>query len=375
MSKHMTALRRTTPPAYSDGTVTVDFDNGVIKNVNLGQVGVAKGHGFEIDDDAIQKIVDLVNAAPEGVKCRAGHPAEDVQTAQGVVTKVTDDFGKMVGRVKNARVERQAARGDIYLGDYARNLPGLGNMRDYILQFADSDPTGFGMSVMMDFSPEPLLDAAGNPTAIVARPIELFGIDFVGTGAITPTGLLAVKHPPATLKANDDGCALLHLSSVAVAGSMLMGALLGLDSSDVMLVGDRGGRSIFSVRGNADQNAVRAMNWACRCAVGELAAPADRYLRRTGNLSFAAGQADRIPVKTNDSAEHAFIFNPLGPDHDSEEPDDDELVGAFRKAMPQVQQLALQLLSTRCRTETATLEAVRITSYQRFNAALAYRSQ
>jgi hypothetical protein len=108
--------------------INVDAENGILKNVNLMQEGSATGHNFDIDSTTIQQLVALVNAAPNGVKTRFKHP-EETRDAEGNPVSLADALGTQIGFVKNARVDGNCARGEIYLGSYAAILPGLGNVR------------------------------------------------------------------------------------------------------------------------------------------------------------------------------------------------------------------------------------------------------
>lgn len=181
------------PVVYSDRAVSVDAKNGVIKNVSLMTIGQAQGWGFDIDATTLDQLVALVQKNPEGVKSRFKHPEiKTVRNANNELTQhVGDDTGTMVGRIKNARIEGNCARGDVHLGTYATMVPGLGNVRDYLLSFADEDPQGIGMSAMFGFHVDPITDQFGNVISRPARLEDLDGIDFVGKPAANPNGLLS----------------------------------------------------------------------------------------------------------------------------------------------------------------------------------------
>ncbi len=194
-NKTVAALRA--PIAYSQpNEVEVDEINGIIRNVALMTIGPARGHGFDIDETTIRQLCELINADPSGagVKSRATHPnvSDD--------GNVADDLMQLVGRVRNARIVGNAARGDVYLGDYAKKVPGLGDVWSYLCSLAKNDPTALGMSAMFSFDVDPQLDASGQPASMPARITNLVGVDFVGKPAANPNGLLsqpANAPPPA----------------------------------------------------------------------------------------------------------------------------------------------------------------------------------
>jgi len=183
------------PTTYSDKTVQVDEQNGVLRGVSLMTIGPALGHPFTIDATTLAQLVALSNAQPDGVKCRFGHPAvEDTTDAEGnPVQRIADDTGTLIGRFKNVRIDGPQARGDLYLGTYAENLPGLGNVRQYLLSHAKEDPTGIGLSAFFTFHVEPAYDDFGNVTTCPARLEDLEAIDIVGQPAANPRGLLSAQ--------------------------------------------------------------------------------------------------------------------------------------------------------------------------------------
>jgi hypothetical protein len=191
-SKGQTAHLRSAV-AFAQG-VEVDREAGVIKNAAVMTCGPASGHGFECDATTIQQVADLINAQG-GVKVRFRHP-EPKPDGEGNLI-MPDDLGTDVGYIRNARVVGDACRGDIYLADYARNLPSIGNARDYLLDKAKSDPTGFGLSAVIYFDAEVVNDAAGQPASLVARVSAVEAVDFVGKPAANPHGLLSSKPTPA----------------------------------------------------------------------------------------------------------------------------------------------------------------------------------
>lgn len=184
-------LRSSTAFIPSDG-VEVDEKTGVIKNAAVMRVGPAQGHGFSIDGTTLKQVESLGNAVSGGVKVRFQHPKEG---ENGVMA---DDLGHVIGYVDNLKVNGETLRGDVHLEDYAEVLPGLGNVREYLLRRAKSRPESFGLSCVIGFDTEVQADDAGQVMALVARVTHLDAIDVVGRGAATPNGLLSVTKPEPT---------------------------------------------------------------------------------------------------------------------------------------------------------------------------------
>jgi hypothetical protein len=149
--------------AFSTAGVEVDEKAGIIKSAAVMTIGSAIGHGFSIDATTLEQVAALINANADGVKIRFRHPEPNPDGT------MPDDIGDVIGRVKNARVEGDSVRGDVYLGDYASKLPGLGDVRSYLLSRAKQDPTGLGLSAVIRFDAEPVNGADGRAVDVVAR--------------------------------------------------------------------------------------------------------------------------------------------------------------------------------------------------------------
>jgi hypothetical protein len=171
--------------AFSTAGVEVDEKAGIIKSAAVMTIGSAIGHGFSIDATTLEQVAALINANADGVKIRFRHPEPNPDGT------MPDDIGDVIGRVKNARVEGDSVRGDVYLGDYASKLPGLGDVRSYLLSRAKQDPTGLGLSAVIRFDAEPVNGADGRAVDVVARVSEVAAVDFVGRPAANPNGLLS----------------------------------------------------------------------------------------------------------------------------------------------------------------------------------------
>lgn len=177
--------------AFSAAGVEVNTEKSAILNAAVITIGPAEGHGFSIDAKTLEQVASLINASPGGVPVRFRHPS---QTDAGGVSPET--LGTDVGYLRNARVEGNSVRGDVYLADYAEVLPGLGNAKEYLLRKAKSDPAGFGLSAVIGFELEPQKDGGGNVTGLMARVGAVEAVDFVSRPAANPNGLLSSQQPP-----------------------------------------------------------------------------------------------------------------------------------------------------------------------------------
>jgi len=167
---------RSQPSALSANTVTVDRENGIIRNASIITAGPAVGHGFagEIDASMLAQVAASINAQPNGVKVRLTH----VELQGSPLGGGPDDIVVRVGRCTNARVVGNQVRGDIHLGAYARSSP-QGDLWTYLLDLAQEAPEDIGLSIMFP------------PPAGPDEPIEVLSVDFVGVPAANPHGLLS----------------------------------------------------------------------------------------------------------------------------------------------------------------------------------------
>lgn len=163
--------------------LAVDESAGVISGAAVMSIGAAEGHGWYIDQTTLQQTCDAINAMPEGAKIRFDHPEPKPNNPYGNAT------GSVIGRLKNCRIEGGSVRGDICIGEYARSVPGKGDVRTYVLGMASSDPSAIGLSAVIDFDLEMI---NGQPTA---RVYSVSGVDLVDHPAANPRGLLSAQAP------------------------------------------------------------------------------------------------------------------------------------------------------------------------------------
>lgn len=167
----------------------VDREAGAILGVSVAQSGPAKGHGFNLDAETIAQLEEHGNAAGSaGVKVRFTHP--DV---------CDDGLGTAVGRARNFRRVEDGERvlADVYLLEAAASSP-KGNLRAYLLDYAEEAPDQFGLSIVaegeivvpVDENDEPAVDdETGQPLPKLLRVSRLRAVDFVDSPAANRQGL------------------------------------------------------------------------------------------------------------------------------------------------------------------------------------------
>lgn len=157
-------------------TLVVDRKANVIRNVSIITAGEALGHDFGIDATTVRQVADAINANPDGIPSRMTHAELD-----GV-----DPIRVMAGKFRSARVEGDKVYADFYIGKYAQHSP-EGNLAEYLLGLAEDAPEAVGTSIHTieyEFSEDGML-----------RVLSLANIDWVGTPAANPNGMLSAKKP------------------------------------------------------------------------------------------------------------------------------------------------------------------------------------
>lgn len=169
-------------------TKRVDKAANVIRGYKVMSLGEALGHGNEVDSTTLSQIAELGQAAGErGVKSRFTHPALS-----------GDGLGSYLGRTKNFRIVGDSVLGDLFISDRAFDTPN-GNLGQYVLDMAESEPDQFGASVVISHKNEYRLnedgtrktDKDGNELLPVIRVTTLHASDIVDEPAAN-SGFFAV---------------------------------------------------------------------------------------------------------------------------------------------------------------------------------------
>lgn len=157
-----------TDVVYDQPHLKVDEATGIINDVSVCTVGEAKGHGVQLDQEFVDRVAELGNQHPQGLKCRFGHPSMS-----------NEALGTYTGRFKNFRVNGNKAIADLHLDDVAKKAPN-GDLYGYVIGMAQKNPDMFGSSIV--FTPGKMYqrDKDGNKvypdefSSISGRPVKKF---------------------------------------------------------------------------------------------------------------------------------------------------------------------------------------------------------
>lgn len=125
-------------PTFSSPVGFIDKDQGIIYGVTVAKTGPARGHNGMIDKTFLLQLVDMANARPQGIKARFGHP-----------NMCSTALGTYLGRFHNYAYQTDKVTADLHLDPSAKDTP-HGNLFDYILNMAESNPDMFGASVVFE---------------------------------------------------------------------------------------------------------------------------------------------------------------------------------------------------------------------------------
>jgi hypothetical protein len=168
--------------------VGVDRENKVLRGYVVAQAGPFKTDGRgEFDLASLAKIVELANAAPLGLKSRFTHP--DMSS---------DGLGKFLGRSQRFSLSTAktpdgrdvpAVRADLHFDPSASKTP-HGDLADYVMSLAESDPDALSSSLVCKTDQEHRLNPDGTrqcgedgePLPPLWRPTRLHAADIVDTG-------------------------------------------------------------------------------------------------------------------------------------------------------------------------------------------------
>ena len=179
----------------------VDFEKGIIYDVTLmtkGGVRPAADAGVDpdahvADDVTLAQLCEGINATPEGVKSHVTHSF--LEAAPGTLK---DNILRLVGRIRNAHVVGDSARGDVHIYAAAAVSPS-GNLKDFLLTLANEDPKAIGLSAI--FRP----DKAASRRDGALRIALVKSVDFVGDAGSTNDGLLSAGPGAASQSGNVNG--------------------------------------------------------------------------------------------------------------------------------------------------------------------------
>jgi hypothetical protein len=182
----------------SAAPIGVDEPNKRINGIVVAQQGPFKSGRGEFDATSNKQTADLINADPQGIKARMGHPNPQHPGSK-------DELLGFVGRYTNGRVDGELARADLQLDPVAFLAPPGGGTShgDYLMTRAKSDPASLSTSMVVSADKQYRLDNHAKPKRDpdtgealppLWRPQQINAIDFVDEGDATGGALLA---PPA----------------------------------------------------------------------------------------------------------------------------------------------------------------------------------
>jgi hypothetical protein len=120
---------------YHQSFDSISDELGLIKGITIVKEGEAKGHNLFINSKFLDDVVRFGNERTAGIKARFGHP-NICSTA----------LGTYLGRYKNFQRVGDKVTADLYLDDSAKSSP-KGNLYDYVIQLASTNPDMFGASI------------------------------------------------------------------------------------------------------------------------------------------------------------------------------------------------------------------------------------
>lgn len=173
---------------FTGRAVKVDRDKKALLGYVVAQEGPFKDKRGEFNAEALSQIAEMGNAARGGLKSRFTH---------GDLSG--DGTGKFLGRARDfslstavdARTGKKvkAVRADLHFDPTAFDTP-HGNLADYVMRLAESDPDALSSSLViqpraverLDARGHALTDEDGEPLPPLWFPQALHGSDIVDTG-------------------------------------------------------------------------------------------------------------------------------------------------------------------------------------------------
>lgn len=179
---------RANPGTSGGDAVGVDRKAGVIRGYVVAELGVFRDRRGEFTEKSLSKVVELGNQPNKGLKVRFTHPNSS-----------NDGLGTYLGRARNFRLDGDKVRADMHLAEVAKATPRHGNLHEYILSLAESDPDAFATSLVLradkkfrrDEDGALEVDEEGEPLPPIWTPTSLHASDVVDEGAATSSFLSA----------------------------------------------------------------------------------------------------------------------------------------------------------------------------------------
>lgn len=173
----------------------VDDEAKAILGYVVADAGPFKTGRGEFDEASLKAIVKLINSEPVGLAVNYGHHAERPGTPEAL-----DAF---LGRAKNARIDEDRVRADLYFDPVAfLSVSGMVSRGHYLMARVKSDPASLSTSLVLnaekidrfDNRSRRKLDDRGNPLPPLWRPTGLLSSDVVSRGDAVHRGILAAEN-------------------------------------------------------------------------------------------------------------------------------------------------------------------------------------
>ena len=169
----------------------VDRENKIIRGVKIAELGEFRSGRGAFDQEALQKITQLVNNDREGKMTFLGH-----------VKDGNDVERPFLGKIINAAMDgNNIARGDLKFVEVAMKSPVNGGTPpgEYVMDLAEQEPRALEMSLCLSYSPKK--KRIGRSP--VWNVVDVTGCDVVRKGDATRNGLLNADDPSGTVDRSD----------------------------------------------------------------------------------------------------------------------------------------------------------------------------
>lgn len=125
-------------PVYQAPAGLIDPVQGIIRGITVARVGLARGHNGRIDRTFLLQLVETASTRTQGIKARFGHP-----------NMCSTALGTYLGRFHNYAYHADRVTADLHLDPAAKTSP-HGNLFDYVIKMAQSNPDMFGASIVFE---------------------------------------------------------------------------------------------------------------------------------------------------------------------------------------------------------------------------------
>jgi hypothetical protein len=165
--------------------IGVDTDNRILHGIVLAQTGRFETGRGQFTLDSLRKGAAIMRSHPYGTRSYFQHGE--------------DQLGRLLGRIKNTRVEGDVLRGDLHLGPTSMQTPPVGGrpLGEYVLQLATTDPDAMAASLVLEADkvnpPRGSANLNSGKMVPVWHPTSIFSADLVSRGDASRNGLFGLS--------------------------------------------------------------------------------------------------------------------------------------------------------------------------------------